>query len=170
MISNWRYDRLPCGATLDKYSRLLNLTVSDLIQIYIPESWEDHHNFVIRTDELEFQQRVLDPGVIKRLYHEYRSSLHSDVVILATDASKNASGVAIAAVNCSLPTELQESIPAVNSVFTGEALAMILAISNYVREFKDYILLTDSMPNLTALKNLRWSSKAYNSPKSYQYC
>ncbi|GBL86416.1 hypothetical protein AVEN_203550-1, partial [Araneus ventricosus] len=67
-----RGDRLPFGATLDKYSRLLNLSLSDLIQIYIPESWEDHHNFVIRTNELEFQQCVLDPGVIKRLYHEYR--------------------------------------------------------------------------------------------------
>ncbi|GBL79157.1 hypothetical protein AVEN_92401-1 [Araneus ventricosus] len=108
-ISNWRYDHLPCGATLDKYSRLLNLSLSDIIQIYIPESLEDHHNFVIRTDELEFQQRVLDPGVIKRLYYEYRSSLHSDVVILATDASKNATGVAVAAVNCSLPTELLQS-------------------------------------------------------------
>ncbi|GBN64090.1 hypothetical protein AVEN_135945-1 [Araneus ventricosus] len=126
MISNWRYDRLPCGATLDKYSQLLNLSVSDLIQIYIPESWEDHHSFVIRTDEMEFQQRVLDPGVIKRLYHEYRSSLRSDVVILATDVSKNASGVAIAAVNCSLPTELQGSIPAVNSVFTAKIIAEAL--------------------------------------------
>ncbi|GBL80930.1 hypothetical protein AVEN_103713-1 [Araneus ventricosus] len=128
MISNWRYNRLPCGATLDKYSRLINLSLSDLIQINIPESWEDHQNFVIRTDELEFQQRVLDPGVIKRLYRECRSSLHSDVVILATDASKNATGVAIATINCSLPTELQGSIPTVNSVFTGEALAMVLAM------------------------------------------
>ncbi|GBN47581.1 hypothetical protein AVEN_44714-1 [Araneus ventricosus] len=35
---------------------------------------------------------------------------------------------------------------------------MILAISNYVREFKDYILLTDSMSNITALKNLNFKS------------
>ncbi|GBN72300.1 hypothetical protein AVEN_120307-1 [Araneus ventricosus] len=119
----------------------------------------DHKNFVIRTDELEFQQRVLDPGAINRLYYEYRSSLHSDVVILATDAYKNATGVAIAAVNCSFPTELQGSIPTINSVFTGEALAMVLANSNYVREFKDYILLTDSMSNLTTLKNSLFLAK-----------
>ncbi|GBO42507.1 hypothetical protein AVEN_43988-1 [Araneus ventricosus] len=74
------------------------------------------------------------------------------------DASKNATVVAIAAINCSLSTELQGSIPTVNSVFTGEALAMVLAISNYVREFKDYILLTDSVSNLTALKNLNFQS------------
>ncbi|GBL98514.1 hypothetical protein AVEN_111633-1 [Araneus ventricosus] len=160
-ISNWRYDRLPCGATLDMYTRLINLSLSDLIQIYIPESWEDHHNFVIRTDELECQQRDFDPGVIRRLYYEYRCSLHSEVVILATDASKNATGAATSAVNCSLPTKLQGSIPTVNSVFTGEALAMVLAISNYVREFKDYILLTYSMSNLTTLKNLN-----FQSPKS----
>ncbi|GBO22872.1 hypothetical protein AVEN_60456-1 [Araneus ventricosus] len=159
MISNWRYDRLPCGATLDKYPQLINLSLSDLIQIYIYQNLGKITKIsLFALAELEFQQLVLDPGVIKQLYYEYRSSLHSDAVILAADASKNATGVAIAAINCSLPTELQKSIPTVNSVFTGEALAMVLAISNYVREFKDYILLTDSMSNLTALKNLNFQS------------
>ncbi|GBO38576.1 hypothetical protein AVEN_191601-1 [Araneus ventricosus] len=50
------------------------------------------------------------------------------------------------------------SIHNINSVFTGEGLALFLAISKLIYEFKDYLILTDSKSNLSALLNINFRS------------
>ncbi|GBM39662.1 hypothetical protein AVEN_104884-1 [Araneus ventricosus] len=100
IISNQVFNRLPCGATLEKYSRSENLSLDKIIPIMVPVIWDDCKHFVIRTQELDFQQRNLDPSIIKHMFAKFKSRLPPDCIILATDASKNENSTANVAINC----------------------------------------------------------------------
>ncbi|GBO15600.1 hypothetical protein AVEN_121532-1 [Araneus ventricosus] len=154
VVSNYIFSRLPCGAKLFNYSNLVNLDVNKIIPTRLPVSWEDFSNFSIRTQEFDFQQRSVVLDVIKHQFTEFRSSLPSDMIILATDVSKSANATAIAAVNFSTKVIFKGSIHNINSVFTGEGLALVLAISKFICEFQDYLILIDSKSNLSALLNI----------------
>ncbi|GBM26168.1 hypothetical protein AVEN_85124-1 [Araneus ventricosus] len=80
------------------------------------------------------------------------------MIILASDASKSTNATAIAAVNFSTKVIFKGSIHNINSVFTGEGLALALAISKFTCEFQDYMILTDSKSNLSALSNINFHS------------
>ncbi|GBM64644.1 hypothetical protein AVEN_91712-1 [Araneus ventricosus] len=151
VVSNYIFSRLPCGAN----SNLVNLDVYKIILTSLPVSWED---FSIRTQDFDFQQRSLVLNVIKHQFSEFRSCLPSDMIILATDVLKSANATAIAAVNFSTKVIFKGSIHNINSIFTGEGLALVLAISKFICEFKDYLILTDSKSNLSALLNINFHS------------
>ncbi|GBM23899.1 hypothetical protein AVEN_208526-1 [Araneus ventricosus] len=124
----------------------------------VPVSWDECKHFIIRTHELVFQQRNLDPSTIKLMIAECKSLLPPDRIILATDASKNENSTAIVAINCSLDVVIKGTIHNINSVFSGEGFAIALAVMNFIQENKDYFILTDSLSNLSALKYLNFHS------------
>ncbi|GBM33344.1 ATP-binding cassette sub-family A member 17 [Araneus ventricosus] len=67
----------------------------------VPVSWDDCKHFVIRTHDLDFQQRNLDPSIINLMFSEFKSLLPPDRIILATDASKHENSTEIVAINYS---------------------------------------------------------------------
>ncbi|GBM00076.1 RNA-directed DNA polymerase from mobile element jockey [Araneus ventricosus] len=158
VVSNYIFSRLPCGAKLIKYFNLVKLDANKIIPTSLPVSWEDFSNFFIRTQDFDFQQKSLVSDVTKHQFSEFRSHLPSDMIILASDASKSTNATAIAAVNFSTKVIFKGSIHNINSVFTGEGLALALAISKFTCEFQDYMILTDSKSNLSALSNINFHS------------
>ncbi|GBM17805.1 hypothetical protein AVEN_99678-1 [Araneus ventricosus] len=78
-----------------------------------------------------------------------------------SDASKNENSTAIVAINCFSDVVIKGTIHNINSVFSGEGFAITLAVTSFVKENGDYLILTDKLSNLTALKYFN-----FHSPKS----
>ncbi|GBM97663.1 hypothetical protein AVEN_11675-1 [Araneus ventricosus] len=86
-------------------------------------SCDECKHFVIRTHELDFQQRNLDPSTIKLMFTEFKSLLPFDRIILAIDAYKNENSTAIVAINCSSDVVIKGTIHNINfCVFWGEPI------------------------------------------------
>ncbi|GBN65098.1 hypothetical protein AVEN_65995-1 [Araneus ventricosus] len=105
----------------------------------VPVSWDECKHFVIRSHELDFQQRNLDPSTIKLMFAEFKSLLPPHWIILATDASKNENSTTIVASNCSSDVVIKGTIHNINSVFSREGFAITLAVMNFFQENKDYL-------------------------------
>ncbi|GBN27503.1 hypothetical protein AVEN_67561-1 [Araneus ventricosus] len=101
IISNTVYNRLPCGAKMERYSRLSNVQLDKIIPFAVPVDFEKCLNFVIRIRDFKFQHKNDNPNTIGIMFQDFKSHLNPDQIILATDASKTASSTAIAAINCS---------------------------------------------------------------------
>ncbi|GBO01662.1 RNA-directed DNA polymerase from mobile element jockey [Araneus ventricosus] len=158
IISSPVYNRLPCGAKMEKYTRLSNVQLDKIIPSAVPVDFEKSLNFVIRTRDFNFQHKSNNPNIIGIMFQDFKSHLNPDQIILATDASKTASSTAIAAINCSSKVMIKGTIHNTNSVYSAEGFAIALAVMNFVNENKKYIIFTDSMSNLMALKNLNFHS------------
>ncbi|GBN08206.1 hypothetical protein AVEN_95131-1, partial [Araneus ventricosus] len=76
-------------------------------------------------------------------YREYLYHISNNNIILATDASKSARFTSIAAHNLNTQKGSARLIPNVNSTFTAECLAIIMAIKLHVKDNNHYIILTD---------------------------
>ncbi|GBO16479.1 hypothetical protein AVEN_173734-1 [Araneus ventricosus] len=120
----------------------------------VPVMWDDCKHFVIRTHDLDFQQRNLDLSIINLMFSEFKSLLPPDRIILATDASKHENSTEIVPINYSSDVIIKGTIHNINSAFSGEGFAITLTVMNFVQENKNYLI-------LTALKYLN-----FHSPKS----
>ncbi|GBM10128.1 hypothetical protein AVEN_258736-1 [Araneus ventricosus] len=158
IISNPVFNRLPCEAKMERYSGLSNVQLEKIIPSTVPGDLEKCKSFVIRIRDFDFQHRNDNPSIIGIMFNDFKSHLNPDQIILATDASKSARSTAIAAINCSSKVVIKGTIHNTNSVYSGEDFAIALAVMNFVNENKNYIIFTDSMSNLIALKNLNFHS------------
>ncbi|GBL87242.1 hypothetical protein AVEN_75083-1 [Araneus ventricosus] len=92
------------------------------------------------------------------MFAEFKSHLPPNRIILATDASKNENSTASVAINCFSDVVIKGAIQSINYMFSGEGFPITLAVMNFVKENEDYLILTDSLSNLTALKYLNFHS------------
>ncbi|GBN08220.1 hypothetical protein AVEN_270856-1 [Araneus ventricosus] len=92
------------------------------------------------------------------MFAEFKSRLPPNRIILATDASKNENSTAIVAINCFLDVVIKETIQSINYMFSGEGFPITLAVTNFIKENEDYLILTDSLSNLTVLKYFNFHS------------
>ena len=105
---------------------------------------------------LSFQDpSLLSCAVIPAWLYWY-SSL-SSCFIIGTDASKDNSKTAIAAVLSHIPHAATCLVPHINSLFTAEALAIHLALTILPTSHKSIIILSNCLSTFRALKN--WSMK-----------
>ncbi|GBN51604.1 putative RNA-directed DNA polymerase from transposon BS [Araneus ventricosus] len=106
IISNRVFNRLPCGATLENYSRLGNQSLDQIILIRLPVSWDDCKHFVIRTNDLRVYSGT--PGWVGRR-HFFRPLTTSAILVpvfpTGWDLARSKKGFRF----------LGSSVPAVNS-------------------------------------------------------
>ncbi|GBL91550.1 RNA-directed DNA polymerase from mobile element jockey [Araneus ventricosus] len=109
IISNPVFNRLPCGAKMERYSRLSNVQLEKIIPSTVPVDLEKCKNFVIRIRDFDFQHRNDNPSIIGIMFNDFKSHLNPDQIILPIDASKSASSTVIAAINCSSKVVIKEN-------------------------------------------------------------
>ena len=143
----------------------LGLVKDNIITAIFPVALPTHFRILI--DALPFQQPGLPPQAICNLFEEYKATHWHDHLILATDASLHNNSMGISVVIPSSGISLSGSIPNINSVFTGEALAIDLALTRIRNLPPKIVILTDSMSNLMALQNLSFKSPRTTSYLSY---
>ena len=86
-------------------------------------------------------------------YRQFKSTLSTQVALIATDGSKSSIKTAVAAINFTNHRQISGSIDTYSSNNTAEVIAIILALKNFITGPKNYFILTDSLSVLRALKS-----------------
>ena len=103
---------------------------------------------------MPFQTKSLLPEVIQTCFESYLQDFPSASCIIATDASKDASKTAIAAINLTDHIHLAYLIHHLNSVFTADVLAIDLTLTKVLTKSQKYIIITESKSALSTLQNI----------------
>ncbi|GBO17593.1 hypothetical protein AVEN_188370-1 [Araneus ventricosus] len=80
--------------------------------------------------------------------------------MISTDASKSNENCSIASKNFTAGVTKAGSVSNYNSIFTSEALAILIAINNLINDNQHYVLLSDSLSVLKALQCSNIHSKS----------
>ncbi|KAG8199989.1 hypothetical protein JTE90_006231 [Oedothorax gibbosus] len=134
--------KVPCGDNLTNTTEMLNIQPNKIIPTEFPFAVAQSLGVEIHTSSYNFQGRSPNTQCTVNWFNDFRASIPVSTVILATDASKANRLLAIAAVNCRSKMVYSGGLPPINSVFTGEGLAIWLGRRKLVTEAKDYILFT----------------------------
>ncbi|KAG8183893.1 hypothetical protein JTE90_002462 [Oedothorax gibbosus] len=108
-------------------------------------------NVTIHCRDFAFQNRNLSTFQIRNRFNSFRNQNRGSV-FLATDASKSLFRVTVAAININNNQRISGELDYYYSINSAEAVAIILALQNYVVANVNYVLLTDSMTILRGLK------------------
>ncbi|GBO16198.1 hypothetical protein AVEN_187058-1 [Araneus ventricosus] len=112
----------------------------------------------IHTNDLPFQQSQIPYPTLCKLFDEYVNKEWNSSKLIATDASKG-EGVSLAALNITYNRTLTLKLHPMNSVFTAEGCAILIAIERFIQEEeKSYILCSDSLSVLKSLESLHRKS------------
>lgn len=147
------YQRSPFGLMIETKYKEIGVDKNNILQACRPVNMENLRNIRIYTEELPFQIEKKNPhDGMKYLLEDYLNTEAKNGIIISTDASKTETNCAVAIINFKKLTKLSGTLPEINSVFTGEAIAITIAINKYVTTNEDYFIFTDSLSVLRALK------------------
>ena len=156
-VSTAVFNRLPYGLLLSKFTGKHAICTDNIIPFTHPSQVTHSHNLVIFANELPFQchGNSCPPAEIQKKFQDYRRSNWESRIIIATDCSKSVDGVAVAIVNATTKSTQTGKIHNLNSAFTGEVCAIIIAIQKEITDAsKEYVICTDSLSTLQALHNV----------------
>ena len=155
VASSATLNRIPSGMLLSKFLMSNRIISSEIIPFTYPTKVSNILNISILTNELPFQSRDLPPCIVTKLFESHRDNFWKERIVLATDCSKSADGVAVAYIDTSSDVEESGKIHPLNSTFTGEACAIQIAIQKRVtKPNHEYVVCSDSLSTLQALRNI----------------
>lgn len=105
-------------------------------------------------NDYPFQNKSLPVEEISSLFSDYMLKEFGHFVQLTTDASKNDKRVAIAAVDTKNNWQFAALCPSQNSIFTAEAMAIMLAIDIFLLRKDNFVIFTDNLPVVTCLRKV----------------
>ncbi|GBL88838.1 hypothetical protein AVEN_158951-1 [Araneus ventricosus] len=126
----------------------INFKTNDLIPTYQPFNQNEKVEFPI--DCLPLQSKEFPTNIIKTFFIDHKNKFWQNKIVIATDASKSLQKCTIAIANIKTGESSSGFISYHNCIFTGEVMALIHAISHFVNEARQSVLLTDSISFLKA--------------------
>lgn len=139
---------------IEQKLRELKVEKRNILQASTTKNLESIKNLNIYTDNLQFQVPKSNPHEgIQHLLNDYLNTMPKTATVIATDASKSKENCAVAIINFRTQTKLSGTIHQINSIFSGEAIAIIIAIEKYAKRQEELYIFTDSLSVLSALKS-----------------
>lgn len=150
------------SAISGQVAQFMRCTVGGVVNI-LPMTWSSHcriPNLRFDLDCHMFQDRSNPQSEFPSLFAECLYSSFNNYVILATDASKDDNKVAVAAVSVTYGLEVAMLCPLQTSVFTAEAIALVVALDQFARSHQNIVVCSDSLSVLKALQRVNRKSSS----------
>lgn len=129
---------------------------NNIIKFKYPINLSEFSNISFFIDSLDFQ-KTKNAVEIRAFFRDFINNIDNDIRIIATDASKKDNKMGIAAYDYRSNISFVSQINSINSVFTGEGLAIWLALQKFC-SFDHIYIFSDSMSVLKALHSYKSSS------------
>ncbi|GBM87341.1 putative RNA-directed DNA polymerase from transposon BS [Araneus ventricosus] len=148
-------ERFSGGTNWLNFLKDANVSIENFIPFVYPVELQQENTISIHTNDLPFQQSQIPYPTLCKLFDEYVNKEWNSSILIATDASKGEEGVSLAALNITYNRTLTLKLHPMNSVFTAEGCAILIAIERFIQEEdKSYILCSDSLSVLKSLESL----------------
>ncbi|GBN60052.1 RNA-directed DNA polymerase from mobile element jockey [Araneus ventricosus] len=152
-------ERFSGGTNWLNFLKDANVRIENFIPFVYPVELQQENTISIHTNDLPFQQSQIPYPTLCKLFDEYVNKEWNSSILIATDASKGEEGVSLAALNITYNRTLTLKLHPMNSVFTAEGCAILIAIERFIQEAdKSYILCSDSLSVLKSLESLHRKS------------
>ncbi|GBM53757.1 putative RNA-directed DNA polymerase from transposon BS, partial [Araneus ventricosus] len=149
---------VPLSIRLSEQINKLGMDINFLIPPHPPLQKQEKIRFYLDTHP--FQTKIYSNSIVQTLFNEYKNLYWKYKIIIATDASKSNVNCSIASKNFTTGVTKAGSVSKYNSIFTSEALAILIAINNLINDNQHYVLLSDSLSVLKALQCSNIHSKS----------